>query len=74
MVCSGSGTWIRTGDTTGMNRVLWPTELCRRSARIIICTKQYFVNPFFQKIPKFPEKEKNRQCLPGNREFALSVS
>ena len=25
----GSGTWIRTGDTSGMNRMLWPTELCR---------------------------------------------
>ena len=30
-VCAfhGSGTWIRTGDTSGMNRMLWPTELCR---------------------------------------------
>ncbi len=26
---NGSGTWIRTGDTSGMNRMLWPTELCR---------------------------------------------
>ena len=25
----GSGTRIRTGDTSGMNRMLWPTELCR---------------------------------------------
>ena len=25
----GSGDWIRTGDTSGMNRMLWPTELRR---------------------------------------------
>ena len=32
-VCApfGSGTWIRTGDTSGMNRMLWPTELCRHT-------------------------------------------
>ena len=29
----GSGTWIRTGDTSGMNRMLWPTELCRHVVR-----------------------------------------
>ncbi len=29
MCLYGSGTWIRTGDTSGMNRMLWPTELCR---------------------------------------------
>lgn len=28
-VLFGSGTWIRTGDTSGMNRMLWPTELRR---------------------------------------------
>ena len=26
----GSGDWIRTGDTSGMNRMLWPTELRRQ--------------------------------------------
>ena len=25
----GSGEWIRTADTPGMNRMLWPTELRR---------------------------------------------
>ena len=25
----GSGDWIRTSDTPGMNRMLWPTELRR---------------------------------------------
>ena len=29
----GSGDWIRTGDTSGMNRMLWPTEL-RRHTRL----------------------------------------
>ena len=31
----GSGDWIRTGDTPGMNRMLWPTELRRHMPRII---------------------------------------
>ena len=29
---SGSGDWIRTGDTSGMNRMLWPTELRRHKS------------------------------------------
>ena len=29
----GSGDWIRTGDTSGMNRMLWPTELRRQIAK-----------------------------------------
>ena len=57
MVCSGSGTWIRTGDTTGMNRVLWPTELCRRSARVIIRIESLFVNTFFQNFFLFYKRQ-----------------
>jgi hypothetical protein len=29
LTLSGSGEWIRTTDTAGMNRMLWPTELHR---------------------------------------------
>ena len=43
----GSGTKIRTRDTTGMNRVLWPTELCRLKALLIIHIYCVFVNRFF---------------------------
>ena len=31
----GSGDWIRTNDRSGMNRLLWPTELHRHSMGII---------------------------------------
>ena len=33
----GSGDWIRTGDTSGMNRMLWPTELRRQ----IVCPNRH---------------------------------
>ena len=32
----GSGDWIRTSDTSGMNRMLWPTELRRHSCAAVI--------------------------------------
>ena len=41
----GSGTWIRTGDTSGMNRMLWPTELCRH----LLPEQQ---NEFYQSNPE----------------------
>ena len=50
----GSGDWIRTGDTSGMNRMLWPTELRRQMlslrARITITDPSSFVNTFSQKF------------------------
>ena len=51
----GSGDWIRTGDTSGMNRMLWPTELRHhrdrpRQARITITGEDRKVNMFFEKI------------------------
>ena len=48
----GSGDWIRTGDTSGMNRMLWPTELRRHinrqtgQAGVSILQNQPLVNSF----------------------------
>ena len=44
----GSGDWIRTGDTSGMNRMLWPTELRRQKAKRIILNHPRFVKTFSQ--------------------------
>ena len=42
----GSGDWIRTGDTSGMNRMLWPTELRRHISNGIIQKNPLAVNIF----------------------------
>ncbi len=45
---SGSGDWIRTNDRSGMNRLLWPTELHRHS-EVIISSGGAAVKRFWQK-------------------------
>ena len=64
---TGSGTWIRTGDTSGMNRMLWPTELCRhmlfkqhrdfirRHAR---CQQNFSVSESFLRVSLRPQAER----------------
>ena len=44
----GSGDWIRTNDRSGMNRLLWPTELHRHS-EVIISSGDAAVKRFWQK-------------------------
>ena len=67
MCLYGSGTWIRTGDTSGMNRMLWPTELCRhmlfkqhrdfirRHAR---CQQNFSVSESFLRVSLRPQAER----------------
>ena len=48
----GSGDWIRTGDTSGMNRMLWPTELRRhifafRTGTIYYTRKSFLCQALF---------------------------
>ena len=59
---NGGGTWIRTGDTSGMNRMLWPTELCRHELpkqHRNYNSSRLSCQPFFSLF--------RRGCYPGRR-------